>query len=142
MRDTVGGDSKPLCKRGGLTEDQKFEKEKKVFDHAMEQVASYWKNVTYCYLKCCSHVVPYDPETSAERADSEAVCESVSGPAYKLEESPRVKKELQFISNHLERRVGTLILTKCNGPCERCSDVSDREIEDVLKQFPSPPPSS
>ena len=45
---TLKGESKPPIHQGGLTKDLCAEKEKQIFDHAMENIENrYWPNMTF-----------------------------------------------------------------------------------------------
>lgn len=141
LPDFLPGESRPPCKQSGLTQQERCKKEKKVFDNAMAELAHYWKDVTFSSVKPQIKTIPCGEEQHAMWNDYNLVHNALSGPMYKLKERPEVKAELDYLSLHMDRRIGMLIFSKCEDHCHFCLGSTDAKLTAVLKDFPSPQPS-
>lgn len=143
LPDILPGEDQPPCKQSGLAPEEKENKEKRVFDIAMKALAMYWRNVNFASIPPSINVVPCGQEKDAEWNEYNRVHTAVSGALYKMRACPDVEDELSFLSSHMDRRIGTLVFTKCNSACGFCVDsANDDQLLSLMKSFPSPAPSN
>lgn len=107
LPDSLPGESLPPCKQSGLTQ-QEHCKKRKVFDNAMTELAHYWKDVTYSSVTPQIKTTPCGKEQQAIWDDYDRVHKALSGPMYNLKECPDVKAELDYLSLHMDWRIGMM----------------------------------
>ena len=113
------------------------EKEKSVFDQAMQLVVSeYWKDLSFnnsevrtdfksCFLK----ESPYD--------DYKEVHTLLTGPYSKLRDSAKLMEELKMLFKHIDRKSNEVIFCKCTNPrCPHCTEkpIISTKVWDFLKE--------
>ena len=119
------GENEIPCKQS-LAPSVLEEKEKSVFDQAMQLVVSeYWKDLSFnnsevrtdfksCFLK----ESPYD--------DYKEVHTLLTGPYSKLRDSAKLMEELKMLFKHIDRKSNEVIFCKCTNPrCPHCTENFD-----------------
>lgn len=135
----------PLCAPARLSAQEKLTKEHMVFDAATSSIRDvHWNHLTFNGSDVNVHCVPsgYVPECGKDYVEVKRV---LGGSAKALKESD-FKDNFNFCKQHIDRRIGTIIFTKCKREeCLYCARKPPRvsaELLDCLRAFPSPQPSS
>ena len=145
LPNTLPGEALPPCQQSNLQEGEKEEKEHQVFNEAMRRIKdSYWRDLTFAGRTVNVAIEPSGSPPNPYGQEYIPMKEKLSCSATKMKrEHGAVLKEQHEHSQHLDRRIGTLIFTKCT-KCEHCKSNPVRcsqELMDTLRNFPSPFPS-
>eukprot|EP00057_Strongylocentrotus_purpuratus_P007997 XP_011662471.1 PREDICTED: uncharacterized protein LOC100892571 [Strongylocentrotus purpuratus] len=145
LRSTLEGEAVPPCAQARLSAQEKLTKEHMVFDAATSSIRDvHWNHLTFNGSDVNVHCVPsgYVPECGKDYVEVKRV---LGGSAKALKESD-FKDNFDFCMQHIDRRIGTIIFTKCKREeCLYCARKPPRvsaELLDCLRAFPSPQPSS
>ncbi len=145
LPDTLPGEDWPPCSKG-LPPDEKKRKEAAVFDSAMERVGIYLDDVKYNGHRVTTSFVPSN--SSECHYDDHSHVKTIlgsSGSAESLHRDTSLRDEVLFMTKHIDRRIGFIIIVKCNDTnCDHCQSNPIRAqnaVERIGVKFPSPLPS-
>lgn len=132
LPDTLPGEDQPPSKQN-LPEEEKRCKEHSVFNNAMAQLKLYWENVRWSGMVPDVTVVPSESSGGLYKTYHA----QVNGPAKML--CPELREEFNFMAEHMDRRIGQLVFSKCLEDCVKCQNQeNDDKLLNLLRNFPSP----
>lgn len=129
-----------------LPPDVRVQQEHTVFNAAMTQIQrSYWNNFSYADRPVSVIVEESGAAPHPYGADYDEVKKVVTGSARQLRRS-NLDTEYQFVTKHMDKRLGTLIFSKCAGQtCRHCSEhpaqLAEKDMA-TFRSFPTPTPST
>ena len=89
-------------------------KEHMVFDHAMNTIKDvHWKGVKFARRKVTVEVEPSGARPHPYGQDFQEVKKVIGGSARRRHQST-FNDEFMFLAKHMDKRIGTIILTKCD----------------------------
>ncbi|XP_072181908.1 uncharacterized protein [Diadema setosum] len=142
---TLPDEDTPPCQQK-ISAEEKKTKEHVVFNNAMEAIKDvHWKNLKYAKRKVTVEIEQSGADPHPYGQDFDIVKEAIGGSARRLRQSA-FNEEFLFSAKHMDKRIGTLIMTKCDeATCLHCTAhpplVASSDM-DLLRAFPSPQPSS
>ncbi|XP_038060450.1 uncharacterized protein LOC119741815 [Patiria miniata] len=143
LDDTLPGENKPPCHQTELSAGERKQKEYKVFDKAMDNLAGYWENATFAGHPVKVQNIP-SGTPNAPFNDYDEARAIINGSYSGLVNSPGIKAEVDFAHMHMDRRIGMLLFSKCHSElCVHCNENPIRDISawGCIRTFPSPVPS-
>ena len=97
-----------------IFKEEKKAKEHMIFDHAMNTIKDvHWKSVKFARRKVTVEVEPSGARPHPYGQDFQEVKEVIGGSARRLRQST-FNDEFMFLVKHMDKRIGTIILTKCD----------------------------
>lgn len=144
---TLPGDRAPPIFLSGLTTEEKRQKEHVVFNEAMRRVKdAYWAKVKFAGEVINTHVIPSEQAEGGYGVQYQVTKTIIAKSALQLRQHREIHGHHSFNSRHLDRRIGTIIYSKCTSQqCQHCSSHPPQLSADImatLRRFPSPRPSS
>ena len=110
---TLEGESKPPAHQGGLSKEELFNKEKKVFDKAILSIANdHWQGAKFDTFPVISHPVLCG-EDNILYDDYDTVKAFLSCPIRDIHKHGSIKNEYVAMHQHLDRHLNEIVFTKC-----------------------------
>ena len=141
---TVEGEKTAPAKQGKLTNEERKEKEKVVFNDAMKKCQAYWEKLTFdnnaintSIVKCGEDDLLYN--------DYERVQAFLKTSIGNLPEYSDLVKEFKEMFLHIDRHYNEIVFTKCND-LRCCKEWRAKDVQSYLEKhkmrFPAPAPST
>ena len=134
------GDLKAPAQQSGLSNDERKEKEKKVFDRAMLDIENnFWKNASFDSFSVESDVIKCN-EDELLFNDFERVKQCLKSPLRNLSEFKDIVCEYKKMFLHIDRHLNEIIFVKCNDK-SCCGDFRADRVKEYFGgkvEFPSP----
>lgn len=130
---TLKGESKPPIHQGGLTKDLCAEKEKQIFDHAMENIENrYWPNMTFDDLNVIIQTVRCN-EDDIIFQDYDKVKEFLGAALHNIHEYSDEKSICDAMFRHVDRPHNETTYVKCSDrSC--CCEFRSKQLEEFLQK--------
>ena len=135
----LDGDSKAPC-RQRLTEDERNEKEKVVFNKAINELSAYWKGATFNDFEVINTKISYGEHT-LKWDDYDQVKTHFKAPAKDLHNYTSLTNECKSMLQHADRHLNEAVFIKCNdascGGEWRSTEIKTA-LERMKYRFPAP----